>query len=150
MNLAQKNAWLGLIGSLVFIPLLGSLGHVLLTGFTSDKFWIVKCDAVLGVAVAVFYIVAMIIAIRIHKKRTNEPEADERDRQISLHAIRICLISLCLLIYFSDAAIMLYTGLGGWIPSSVLPVIHFGMSYIALVVYYASILILYQIKRGVS
>jgi hypothetical protein len=146
MNLAQKNAWFGLIGSLVSIPMvLGTVGYALWTGFTSNKIWIFRYRyiAVLAVAVSIFYIIALIIANRVHKKKTNEPETDERDRQIILHAIRVCLISLCLLIYFSDAAIMLYTGLGGWIPSSVLPLIHFGMGYIALVVYFVTIIILY-------
>jgi amino acid transporter len=142
MNLAQKNAWFGLIGSLFSIPVFGPVGYALWTGFAPNKCWILKGISGLAAVFAIFFVVVNIIVIRVHKKRTNEPETDERDRQISLHAIRVCLISLCLLIYFSDAAIMLYTGSEGWILSSVLPLIHFGMGYIALTVYFATIIIL--------
>jgi len=146
MNFAQKNAWFGLIGSLFSIPVIGSVGYVLWTGCTPNKLWISKYIAVLAVIFSVFFIVTNIIANRVHKKKTTEPETDERDRQINLHAIRVCLISLGLLIYFSDAAIMLYTGSEGWILSGVLPLIHFGIGFIVLTIYYASILILYRIK----
>ena len=138
MNHAQKGAWLGLIGGLISMIFIGILGYVLLKGFPSEKFWLVRVSAV--AAVIFFFIVIFALP---RKRRPNEPDADERDKQISLNAARICLLSLCLLIYISDVTIMFFSGLDGWIPASALPVIHFGVGYIAFTIYYAAVLILY-------
>lgn len=139
MNQAQKGAWLCLIGGIITVILIGMMSYVLLTGCTPEK---VNLLCHFTVPFIVAYTIFFLYAIR-KKRNPNEPDVDERDRQISLKAIRICLLSLCLLIYFSDAAIMLFTGLDGWIPSSALPVVHFGIGYLAFTVYYAAVLILY-------
>ena len=144
MNRVQKYAWLGLIGGLISTIMIGIVGHLLFTGFPKTDTEMIFKFSVFPLLVILFLVFTFfLIFIYCRKQNQNEPEADERDKRISLNAARICLLSLCLLIYLSDAIILFVAGLDGWIPSSALPVIHFGVGYIAFTVYYAAMIILY-------
>jgi uncharacterized membrane protein len=139
MNRAQRGAWLGFFGGVFTIILLGMLGYAIKTGFQPQTVHFMRWIVVPYVGYAIYFVYAY------NKKRyANEPEADERDRQISHTAARICLVSLCLLIYVSDVVILFVSGLEGQIYSVALPVIHFVAGYIALTIYYAAILVMYR------
>jgi len=139
MNRAQKGAWLGFFAGVFMIILTGMLGYAASTGFRPETVRVICWSVVPLVIYAVYVVYAY-----SKKQNPTEPEADERDRQISRTAGRICLVSLCLLIYASDVVILFVTGLEGQLPSAALPVIHFAVGYIALTVYYAAMLIMYR------
>ena len=144
MNRAQKYAWLGLIGGFISTIMIGIIGYLLFSGFPKADTEIIFKFSVVPLLVILFLAFILFFVFSYRKKQSpNEPETDERDKQISLKAIQICFASLCLLIYFSDAVILLVTSLDGWIPSCALPVIHFGVGFIAFTIYYATVIILY-------
>ena len=137
MNRAQKNAWFGFLGALTISIIYVTTFIVL---FLTPGYLQFSCLAVCMWMVALF--IAMVWMY--HKKQSpSEPDCDERDSQISRWAVIVSFVGLCLLIYISDALLVLWTGFEGVVPTSILPVIHLGIGFVALTIYNAAIIILY-------
>jgi len=144
MNRAQKAAWLGLIGGFISIIMVGIIGYLLFIGFPKTDSNIIFKFFVIPLLLILFLVLIFFLIFSYRKKQSpNEPDVDERDKQISRNAAQVCLLSLCLLIYLSDMIILIVTGLDGWIPSCALPVIHFGVGFVAFTIYYVAMIILY-------
>ena len=141
MNRMQKMAWVGFLGTLMFSV------HFALT-FTSVFLLPAYRRMLLFILFPV--LVALVVGyIWCYRKQSRaEPDCDERDRQISRRAVIISFVGLCLLIYISDAVMLIWTGTGRHILTAMLPVIHFWLGLLALTLYYAAMLVLYRKGRA--
>jgi hypothetical protein len=136
MNRMQKMAWVGFFGSLTSSVLYATAFMLLLL---SPAYRRVLCLILCPFLALLF--AALVWSCR--KQSPAEPDYDERDSQISRRAVIISFAGLCFLIYISDAIVILWTGVGGSIPTSVLPVIHLGVGLLTATLYYAAMLVFY-------
>lgn len=137
MNRTQKMAWFGFLGALT-ISIIYVTTFIIL--FLTPGYLQFSCLAVCIILMALF--VGMVWVYR-KKQSPSEPDCDERDSQISRQAVVASFASLCLLIYISDALVILWTGFEGVVPTSILPAIHLELGFLALALYYATMIILY-------
>ena len=149
MNRAQKVTWMSLIGGLISVILFGLLPYYLLFGGpTSEKLSQLRIatDILLGILGLVFIV---FFGFVLRKKQSPaEPEADERDRQISKKAIQVAFVAVCLLMFFATVLPMWIYGLDSSIPTVALPLINMAVFLTTLAIYNATVLILYKIKGG--
>jgi amino acid transporter len=148
MNRAQKIAWMNLIGGFISVSLMGLMAYYLLLGPTSEKLG--QLRIAVGVLLGVWGLASMVfIVFFFRKKQSNaEPEADERDRQISKKAIQVAFVSICILMFFATALPMWLYGLDSSIPTVALPLINMAVFLAALTIYNAVVLILYRTEGG--
>ena len=144
MNRMQKMAWVGFLGCLTIGVLYATVFAVL---FLAPAHRQVLCFISCSIPVALF--AAMVWAYR-KKQSPAEPDCDERDSQISRRAIIVSFAGLCFLIYISDAVAILWTGVGGFIPTAILPVIHLGVGLLAVTIYYAAMIVFYGKGRAAN
>ncbi len=143
MNRMQKMAWVGFFGCLTF-SVLYAAAFVLL--FLAPAYRRVLC-LILCPLLAVLF-VALVWSCR--KQRPAEPDCDERDSQISRRAVITSFVGLCFLIYISDAVAILWTGVGGFVPTAMLPAIHLGFGLLTVTLYYAAMIVFYGKGRAAN
>lgn len=138
MNRMQKMAWVGFLGTLT-ISVTYPITFAFL--FLKPDYLRFACIVVCITAAALF--AALVWAYR-KKQSPSEPDYDERDRQISHQAVIVSFVTLSILIYISDALVIIWTGFDGTVLTSIFPIIHLGVGFFALTVYYAASIILYS------
>ncbi len=138
MNLTQKMAWIGFLGTLTISVIYPT---TFLISFLNPDYLRFSCIAV---CIAVAALFAALVWVYQKKQSPSEPDYDERDSQISHQAVIVSFVTLCLLIYISDALVILWTGFEGLVLTSILPIIHLGAGFFALTVFYAASIILYN------
>lgn len=137
MNRAQKAAWFGFLWCLAISVLFTMVFAAL---FLSQAYlrvlWAIHC---------VFFPVFLVTFVWVYRKKQTPPELDydERDSLISRRAVSISFVGFCLLIYISDALLMLWESIKGTVPTATLPVIHLEVGIITVAIYYAAMIVLY-------
>jgi sterol desaturase/sphingolipid hydroxylase (fatty acid hydroxylase superfamily) len=144
MNRTQKKAWFGLAGFLFSDLLLGIYFVVMFIPHGTPL------RIILGFAApAVTLLVLGVLLWRFRQKQSPfEPAEDERDRTIVRNAVLVSFVSVWLLLTAATVIPIVLRGAEGSVPVAVLPIIHIGIFMAAMTVYYAAVLISYQINRG--
>ena len=150
MNRAQKIAWFGLVSSLICVGLMGLFGVFLLTGPTNEKYQLLRQLVIILSHIAL--LVCFLLSRTILRKNKNaaEPDIDERDRQVNKKAIMVTFVATWILMFLVTALPMCIFGLDNFIPVAALPLINVGVFLVILVIYNATILILYRMKGGAA
>jgi hypothetical protein len=140
MNLAQKNAWVGLTGFLIS-DLLFTLYFIIM--FIPRPH---PLRGILGFGLTLLFLVGL--AILLWKFRNpqslSEPDCDERDLTINRKAVMAGFVTLCILLLVSSVGVL--AGFGEQIPTSVFPLIQLGLFMTAMTVYFLSAVLLYRAK----
>lgn len=88
-----------------------------------------------------------IILLSLRKKQSpNEPDSDERDKQIYHRAILVAFFSAIPLFLLASAAPPLFVGIDGYVPVWSLPLVTLFLFSVVLIIY--SVAILVQYGRG--
>jgi hypothetical protein len=154
MNRAQKNAWFGLVNSLLAIVFCASfvLGRMFFSipvpGFKfapqpSQTEIIIK--AILWFWPMVLPFIALILLLIPRKKESPaEPDFDELDAAIQNKAIRVSFISVWLVWPLVLALIMLMFGIATPLPAVYYCFIHLGVFVICMAIYFLTKVLLYR------
>ena len=141
MNRTQKTAWLNVSGFLMGI-ILCSYPLIMILAFRRLPNRIVIAVLLLVFAAQLGW---WIFLLR-KKQSPAEPEADERDKVIMRNAILISFVSTWLLLAAATVLPMLLLGPAGSLPVFLLPLINMGVFSLAVLVYFAAVLV--QYRRG--
>jgi hypothetical protein len=141
MNRTQKTAWLNVSGFLMCIILL-SYPLIMILAFRR-----LPNRIVVAVLLLVFAAQFGWWMLLLRKKQSPaEPEADERDKGIMRNAVLISFVSTWLLLAVATLLPMLLLGAAGSLPVFLLPLINMGVFSLAVLVYFAAVLL--QYRRG--
>ncbi len=138
MNRAQKGALVALSAFGLNIAFLGYL----FLGIFVLKSLPRRLDAVVWMLVFVTLIGWWIVLLR-KRQSPAEPEADERDALIMKRAAQIAFVATWILLVVVTLVLALVLGQTGAVPVYVLTFIHFGLFVVAMLVYFAVVLVLY-------
>lgn len=160
MNLAQKNAWFGLINCLLAITFFcfffyRAIYYVPVSGFRlspQPSQWEVIVKTFLQVWPVVLFLLPAIaltlLFIPRKKQSIAEPNFDELDEAIQNKAVRISFISVWLLWPLALTLIMLKVSNAGILSISIIEgfFIHFGVFLICMAIYFFTMIVLYRIQ----
>ncbi|MHC4116670.1 MAG: hypothetical protein ACYSWO_04090 [Planctomycetota bacterium] len=141
MNRTQKTAWLNVSGFLMGIILL-SYPLIMILVFRRLPNRIVVAVLLLVFAAQLGWWIFLLRS----KQSSAEPEADERDKAIMRNAVLVSFVSTWLLLAAATLLPMLLLGPAGSLPVFLLPLINMGVFCLAVLVYFAGVLV--QYRRG--
>ncbi len=138
MNMTQKNAWHNIaavvFGNVIISYLIFQLG-IRKTPPPRIVAYILPLSAV---------ILFGFILLSIRKKQSpNEPDSDERDKQIFHRAILVAFFSAIPMFLLASAAPSFFVGNDGYVPVWSLPLVTFFLFTVILIIYSVAILIQY-------
>lgn len=141
MNLTEKSAWYNIaaviFGNLVVFYLIFQLGMRKMPP-PRIAAYIIPLSAVILVS---------IILLSLRKKQSpNEPDSDERDKQIYHRAVLVAFFSAIPIFLLASAAPPLFVGIDGYVPVWSLPLVTLFLFSVVLIIY--SVAILFQYKLG--
>ncbi len=141
MNKTQKGAWCNIAAiTLVFASASYLAAQIGIRHTTPSR-------TVCSITFCGFILVTGISFYFLRKKQSpNEPDSDERDKQIKQKAWIAALISVPLIFLAASVAPQFLVGLNGYVPAWSLPIVTVLLFYIVLLVY--SIAVLIQYGRG--
>jgi uncharacterized membrane-anchored protein len=139
MNKTQKGAWFGLSGVLLVIILCTYLGvDIFIKQRLPNKnlVWVVAIFCVLVGGAGLIW--------TRRKQSPKEADSDERDKSIEKKAVLVSFISVWLLLAAETLIPRFIVGLDGSIPVWMLAIINVAIFYVAMAVYFTTVLIQYS------
>ncbi len=139
MNRAQKGALVSLSAFTLGVAILSYLFIRILILKSLPQSLIGKLWPVLAFAALIGW---WIVLLR-RRQSPIEPEADERDSLIMKRVVQIAFVATWVLLAAVTLVLGLVLGQAGTVPVYVLTFIHFGLFAVAMLVYFAVVLVLY-------
>jgi hypothetical protein len=142
MNKTQKGAWFNIAGTIVVFALAFYATFQITIHKPSNNGSPERILPYVFIIFFLLYIITGIIFLR-KKQSPNEPESDERDKQIKQRAWIAALISTWVIFLAASVVPQFFVGLDGSIPVWLLPIVTVSLFYPVLFVYAVAILIQY-------
>lgn len=141
MNRTQKTAWFGLAAFLFSDLLLGIYFVVMFIPRGAPV------RAVLGFGTPALTLAILGILLWRFRRRQSplEPAEDERDRVIVRNAVLVSFVSVWIMLVAAACIPIIMKGADGVVPVAVLPVIHIGIFMVAMTIYFAVVLVQYEL-----
>ena len=146
MNRTQKEAVFCLVSGLLTLPMFAYGFYKLFilkeTSIDLERFLL------LSVFILVVGIQLALLVWTFKRQSPREPEADERDKQITRKAAMVSLVSACIVLPVVSVIPRLIVGDNGCVPAWSLPFIIFGALLIPGTIYQIAVLAQYFFWRG--